>query len=393
MKALKLLTKGKTKGKRPPGEVAKSASAAEKVVGFMIDNMVETLHNDDVNDEHKKDFCANETASFTQLQADKETEQAELEKSIEVMKDEIAQLEADIKMLEERINENDQNVLKATKQRKEEHFTFAQEYQAMDTAVQLIDKAANRLNAFYNPKMTAKALPQIDKSFTQSNYMFDSKSSEPTVTAMTQESTSSNDANYGASFVQIKKDDSKVDPVILPTTPKTYEKKESGGVLGLMNEMKTDLKTDMKEAEMEEKHASIDYVREMAEAKEARALDVKTKTDKEAALAATEEKLAQTKQLNELTIEEIRQIKIYLTKLHIECDFLMRNYENRHEARVDEEVGLESAETIVTHEEPPNHLETEKMYEEEHSKKQVDEHFDTENPIKPPDAVMEAAEE
>merc|ERR1719316_1412849 len=179
MKALKLLTKGKTKGKRPPGEVSKNASAAEKVVGFMIDNMVETLHNDDVNDEHKKDFCANETASFTQLQADKEAEQAELEKSIEVMKDEIAQLEADIKMLEERINENDQNVLKATKQRKEEHFTFAQEYQAMDTAVQLIDKAANRLNRFYNPKMAQKALPQVDKSFTQTKYMADQSISEP----------------------------------------------------------------------------------------------------------------------------------------------------------------------------------------------------------------------
>merc|ERR1719440_216406 len=131
---------------------------------------------------------------------------------------------------------------------------------------------------------------------------------------MTQEATDGNDsANYGAAFVQVKKDDSKVDPVVLPTTPTTYEKKESGGVLGLMNEMKTDLKTDMKESEMEEKHAQIDYVREMGEAKDQRAADVKTKTDKEAALATTEEKLAQTKQLNELTIEEIRQIKIYLT--------------------------------------------------------------------------------
>merc|ERR1719160_625290 len=243
-----------------------------------------------------------------------------------------------------------------------------------------------------------KAFPQVDKSFGSTKYMADQESSGPAVTAMTQEATSTDqgsgdEQNYGASFVQIKKDDSKVDPVVLPTTPKTYEKKESGGVIGLMNEMKTDLKTDMKEAEMEEKHANIDYVREMAEAKEQRATMVKTKTDKEAALAATEEKLAQTKQLNELTIEEIRQIKIYLTKLHIECDFLMRNYENRHEARVDEEVGLESAETIVTKEEPPNHIETEKLYEEEHSKQQVDEHFNTENPIKPPDAVMEAAEE
>merc|ERR550537_2048436 len=136
------------------------------------------------------------------------------------------------------------------------------------------------------------------------------------MTAMTQEKTDtgSEEQNYGASFMQIK-DDSKVDPVILPTTPKTYEKKESGGVLGLMNEMKTDLKTDMKEAEMEEKHASIDYVREMSEAKDQREADVKSKTDKEGTLAATEEKLVQTKQLNELTIQEIAQIKMYLAKL------------------------------------------------------------------------------
>merc|ERR1719161_429019 len=184
----------------------------------------------------------------------------------------------------------------------------------------------------------------------------------------------------GAAFVQMAsvrahKGEHKVDPVVLPTTPQTYEKKESGGVLGLMNEMKTDLLTDMKEAEMEEKHASIDYVREMGEAKDQRAADVQAKNDKEATLAETEGKLVQAKQLNELTIEEIAQIKIYLTKLHIECDFLMRNYENRHESRVDEEVGLETAETIVTHEEPPNHLEAEKTYEEEHSKKDVDEHF------------------
>jgi hypothetical protein len=371
--------------KRPPGKVAKNANAAEKVVGFMIDNMVETLHDDDVNDEHKKNFCANETVSFHQLQEDKEALQAQLEKDIAVMEDEIAQLKADIKLLEEQINTNDQNVLTSTKQRKEEHFTFAQEYQAMDVAVQLVDKAANRLNQFYNPKMK-KALPQIavEKNFIQTKYMDgeDVSKSAPVVTAMNQEDTDNNEQNYGASFVQIK-DDSKVDPVILPTTPTTYEKKESGGVLGLMNEMKTDLITDMKESEMEEKFAQKDYVREMAEAKAQRAADVKAKIDKEAALAATEEKLVQTKQLNELTIEEIAQIKIYLTKLHIECDFLMRNYETRHESRVDEEVGLETAETIVSHDEPPSYTGTEKMYEEEHSKKQVDEHFpDTDLPVK-----------
>jgi len=374
------LLQSKAKSRRPAGAVAKHASAAEKVVGFMIDNMVEELHDDDVNDEHKKDFCANETASFHQLQEDKEALHEKLKAEIAVMEGEIEQLNADIKLLAEQINTNDQNVLASTKQRKEEHFTFAQEYQAMDTAVQLIDKAANKLNQFYNPKMSKvpKAFQQVAKSFQQTSYMDGPEEPSSAVSQLQTEHTTaddSNEANYGAAFVQIKKDDTGVDPVVLPTTPTTYEKKESGGVLGLMNEMKTDLKTDMKEAEMEEKHASIDYVREMGEAKAQRAADVQSKNDKEATLAETETKLVETKQLNELTIEEIYQIKTYLKKLHIECDFLMRNYEVRHESRVDEEVGLETAETIVTHEDPPSHLNTEKVYEEEHSKKDVDEHF------------------
>merc|ERR1719446_930997 len=113
----------------------------------------------------------------------------------------------------------------------------------------------------------------------------------------------------------------------------------------------------------------------MGEAKDQRAADVKSKSDKEATLAKTEEKLVQAKQLNELTIQEIYQIKKYLAKLHIECDFLLRNFEVRHEARVDEEVGLETTETIVTHDEPPSHSGTEKIYEEEHSATDADEHF------------------
>merc|ERR1719272_2869074 len=67
-----------------------------------------------------------------------------------------------------------------------------------------------------------------------------------------------------------------VDPVVIPTTPKTYEKKESGGVMGLMNDFKTDLKTDMTESETEEKFMAKEYVRVMTDAKASRAQDVKS---------------------------------------------------------------------------------------------------------------------
>merc|ERR1719218_425583 len=58
-----------TQNKEP--DATEFADSAGKVVHFMINNMVEVLHNDDVNDEHKKDFCANETESYYQLEQER----------------------------------------------------------------------------------------------------------------------------------------------------------------------------------------------------------------------------------------------------------------------------------------------------------------------------------
>merc|ERR1719217_1613394 len=99
----------RSSSKKPdPSATERNANKAEKVVGFMIDNMVKVLHDDDVNDEHKKDWCANETASMQSLMEEKVNLKGELEKNVEVLEGEIEQLKADIKGLEEDINTNDQ---------------------------------------------------------------------------------------------------------------------------------------------------------------------------------------------------------------------------------------------------------------------------------------------
>merc|ERR1719146_558824 len=69
----------------------------------------------------------------------------------------------------------------------------------------------------------------------------------------------------------------KVDPIVIPETPtvENYEKSESGGVLGLMNKLRTEVKADFKEAELEEKYAARDYTEEMKEATATRASDFK----------------------------------------------------------------------------------------------------------------------
>merc|ERR1719379_1436161 len=113
----------------------------------------------------------------------------------------------------------------------------------------------------------------------------------------------------------------------------------------------------------------------MKESKEMRAGLTKSLKEKKVVKADTEERKTQTVQQNDLTIEEIKHLELYLAQLHTECDFLLRNFDNRHEARVDEEQGLDSAESIVTHEKVPSHSAIEKVYEAEHSDADVQEHF------------------
>merc|ERR550514_116565 len=96
-----------------------------------------------------------------------------------------------------------------------------------------------------------------------------------------------------------------VDPVVIPDTPGTYEKKESGGVMGLMNEFKTDLKLDMTESETEEKFMAKDYVRIMEDAQATRTQDVKSLNGQKAHKAMLDEHLVTNKSLLALTEEQL----------------------------------------------------------------------------------------
>jgi hypothetical protein len=350
-----------------PDDVTKNAGQAAKVVDFMIDNMVETIHDDDVNDEHKKEWCANETTVMHQLESDKKALTEELTKKLEVLENELATLTEEIKTLTMEIEDLDADVFHATEQRKKEHKEFMAEYQNAAVAKGLVKKAAKRLEKFYSPNAAGAALLQ---------HQHRPRGPVPEVVARL-----SKDVDFD-SFVQLNSkttlrsaDGTAVDPIVLPDTPQKYQKSESGGVMGLMNNMISDLESDMREGEVEEKHASKDYVKLMQESADSRAAMVKSLKEKKLVKAEKEETQMQTNQRNDLTIEEVKQLQLYLAQVHTECDFLMRNFENRHNARAGEEVGLKSAESIVTKEDVPTHGEVEAEFKSEETAKDVDKHY------------------
>merc|ERR1719321_78644 len=131
---------------------AKYAGDAEKVVSNMVDDMVHVLHDEDVADEHKKEWCANETEKVNQIKSEKQELTDQLSASIEQMTDSIAQLVDDIKVINEEIAANDKEVYETTELRKKEHQEFVDTFSTLDTARRLIDKAATRLHKFYHPK-------------------------------------------------------------------------------------------------------------------------------------------------------------------------------------------------------------------------------------------------
>jgi len=363
--------------------------AAEKLVKNMIDSMVGVLHDEDVNDEHKKSWCANETEVAHGIEAQKKDTIAKTTAAISEQEDQLATLVSEIKDLTSKIQDLDKLVHETTENRKAEHQEFVDMFATSATAIRLIDKAIKRLEKFYSPKKYAAEKKAVEEAaLAKAGLSLSQKKQQQRANslllqrkeaallpggfdAFIQESSQTHSMSRFRMSVR-----NGVDPVMLPDTPTgAPEKSESGGVMALMTEFKNDLKMEMTEAETSEKFNAKEYVRLMTDAQETRAQDVKSMNEKKAAKATLDMKLSENKELLALTEEELHNLELYLVQLHTECDFLMANFEVRHEDRVEGETGLEAAETIVTEGTVPSHREIEARYKSEKTDDDVDEHF------------------
>lgn len=368
-----------------PHEATAGAPPAEKLVVHMIDEMVAVMHDEDVGDEHKKEWCANETEVSHRIETEKKDLIEKTSTEISEQEDELATTVAEIKALTEKIAALDKMVHETTEDRKAQHQEFVDMFATSATAIRLVQKAITRLEKFYSPDKYAKEKKAVeDAALAKAGLgLVQNKPRERANTLLVQRLLP---GGFDA-FLQRRSQSTSlskfklavrdgVDPIVLPETPKgAHEKQESGGVIALMTEFMNDLKMEMTEAETSEKFNSKEYVRIMSEAQESRAQDVKSVNAKKSTKATLDEKLVQNKAVLALTEEELHNLELYLVQIHTECDFLMRNFENRHENRVDGETGLEEAETIVTHAEMPDHKEIEGRFEAEKTDDDVDEHF------------------
>merc|ERR1719198_1914026 len=298
----------------------------EKIIK-MIDELVRDLKAEQSVDDDKKAYCLAEIDKAEDKKKGLDLDISDLEKAIEDGEESIVTLKEEIDGLEDGIREMDKEVAEATEQRKEEHDEY-HNLKASDTAAkELLAFAKNRLNKFYNPKLY-KPPPKRELS------------EEDRITVNMGGTLAPTQPPAGIAGTGIAALAQREAPPPPPETMGAYTKssEENNGVIAMIDLLVKDLDKEMTVATTEEKDAQADYEKMMADSAAKRAEDSKSVEDKKAAIADlaeaiqgdTDSKASASKELG-ATLERIHA-------LHGECDWLVKYYDARKEARVGEVV-------------------------------------------------------
>jgi len=301
----------------------------------MIDNLTVELKKQQSDDDTKKDYCESELDKAEDKKKGLAQDASDLETAIDDESESISTLNTEIEALDDGIRALDKEVAAATENRKDEHDEFKSTYASNSAAVDLLKFAKNRLNKFYNPSLY-KAPPKRELSEDEQITLNMGGTLAPTEAP-------GGIAGTGIAFTQAA-------PPPPPAADLAYKTKgeESSGVIVMIDTLVNDVETEMQEAKLEEKDAQGDYEKFMDDAGAKRAEDAKSMTDKEAALADTTDSLVTNKEALKNKKFEQMETEKFIGGLHADCDWLLKYYEMRKEARTNEIGAMGKAKDVLS---------------------------------------------
>jgi len=305
----------------------------------LIDDLVATLKQEQLDDDNKREYCAFELDKTDDRRKQLEDTIADLATLIDESEEAIAKLAAEIQALKSSIAALDKSVAQATEQRQAENAEFKDLMSSNSASKDVILFAKNRMNKFYNPKLY-KAPPKRDLSEGDQIYV-NTGGDIPTEAP-------GGIANTGiTALVQLASH--KAAPGPPPEVAAAYTKKsgEKGGVIAMMDLLVADLDKEMNEAKVEEKNAQEEYEQTMSDSADKRRQDSKSLTDKESAKADLTSSLEQSQGEKKSTEKKHMDTMRYLGNLHSECDWLLKYFEVRKTSRADEMDALGNAKAVL----------------------------------------------
>eukprot|EP00933_Yihiella_yeosuensis_P055771 TRINITY_DN5468_c0_g1_i1.p1 TRINITY_DN5468_c0_g1~~TRINITY_DN5468_c0_g1_i1.p1 ORF type:complete len:707 (+),score=234.65 TRINITY_DN5468_c0_g1_i1:169-2289(+) len=280
-----------------------------KKVGFdkvirMIENMKKTLKDEQVSDEEKKDYCKEQFDTSGDKKQDLEMAISDKKTAMQSLQEKIDTVAGEIKVLTDGLKDLDQEVAKATEQRKSENEEYKQTMGENQAAKDLLGVAMKRMNKFYNPDFEGASFVQEEAE------------------------------------AQSETDAESQDEQAPPPPPETFsgerQKGNSGGVLNLLQRIIGDVEKQMAEAKVDEKNAQEDYQKLMQDSSDKRAEDTRVLTEKTALKGDQDAEMQTAVETQQATEKELAATEEYIRNLHTECDWLLKNFQVRKDARTGE---------------------------------------------------------
>jgi len=299
----------------------------------MIDDMVKLLGKEQVTDDQQLEVCNKDVDSTEDMIKETKHKIEGQDAKIEEHNGAIESLKAEIAELQTSIATSEEAVADASAQRKTDNAEFVKESTENNAAVQLIEKAKNRLQKFYNPNLYKEAKPRelSDEDRVYQNLGGELATPAPELIAGTTQTV----------FMQVNQ----------PVAPKTFgaykKNQKSGGIVALMDMLIKDVKQSQTEAEKDEEHDSKDYNKMMGSSKKQLKADSKALTNANSMLAEKETKLSDVNTVRSSTKSELTSYEETEAGLHKSCDWLVNNFDLRKESRRMESESLKNAKAVL----------------------------------------------
>merc|ERR550537_1821427 len=135
-----------------------------------------------------------------------------------------------------------------------------------------------------------------------------------------------------------------------PETWSAYANKgeEHTGVVEMLNMLVADLDKEIQSMTVDENDAQAEYEKLMADSGAKRAADSASVAEKEGAKADLEAQIEKDSAEKKATMMAVVAKAEYIKDLHIECDWLLANFEVRKTARAGEVESLKDAKAVLS---------------------------------------------
>lgn len=266
-----------------------------------IDSMLTLLGKEGKDDATKKDYCDKEFDEAADKAKELKSKISELSASVEEKQAKIETLTKDISSIKDGLKSLDESIASASQNREGENAAY-QELMSQDSAaVQLLGMAKDRLQQFYQKNL---AKP-------------------PTTTT----------GPYDLSLVSVEE--------------QAPQGQQANGVIGMITTLVNDLEKEMLVAKTEEQNDQKDYEGVVSDSKKKRESDLKDARTKEGIKAGLEGDSEEDTQEKDAKLKEQQAAAEYIADLHKECDWLLKNFDLRKEARTQEIEQLKTAKSVL----------------------------------------------